>query len=137
MKQFALTMSLAVAALFAIPSSTFAQDKPAGDHPQHRMDPQARLQFLTEKLGLTADQQSKIKAIFEQNAPKFKELMSKGRENLTDADKTALHELMKSQGEAVNAVLTPEQQEKFKALHHGGRGGHGEGKPAAPKPAAE
>jgi len=142
MKQFALSLSLAVAALFAIPSPTFAQDKPAGDHPQRpegprHMDPQARLKFLTEKLGLDADQQSKIKAIFEKNAPKFKELMSKGRENLTDAEKTALRDLMKSQAEEVNAVLTPAQQEKMKEFRHGGHGGHGDAKPAAPTPAAE
>jgi len=101
------------------------------------MDPQARLKFLTEKLGLDADQQSKIKAIFEKNAPKFKELMSKGRENLTDAEKTALRDLMKSQAEEVNAVLTPAQQEKMKEFRHGGHGGHGDAKPAAPTPAAE
>lgn len=101
------------------------------------MAPQARLQFLTEKLGLDADQQAKIKAIFEKNGPKFKEIMAKGRENLTDADKTALHELMKSQAEEVNAVLTPAQQEKMKELRQGWHGHHGDAKPAAPKPAAE
>ena len=96
------------------------------------MDPEARLKFLTEKLELNADQQAKIKAIMEKSAPKMKELMDKGRDNLTDADKTAMRELMKSQGEEINAVLTPAQQEKMKALRPQGRG---EAKPAEPKPA--
>jgi Spy/CpxP family protein refolding chaperone len=139
MKQFTLTLTLAAAALFAVPSTTFAQDKPAGDPPQRpegarRMDPEARLKFLTEKLGLDADQQTKIKAIFEKNAPKFKELMTKGRENLTDADKTAMRDLMKAQTDEINAVLTPAQQEKMKEMRPPGRGG---AKPAAPKAPAE
>ena len=98
------------------------------------MDPEARLKFLTEKLGLDADQQAKIKAIFEKNGPKFKELMAKGRENLTDADKTAMRELMKAQAEEIKAVLTPEQQEKMKELRPHGRRAD---KPAEPKPATE
>jgi Spy/CpxP family protein refolding chaperone len=137
MKQFTLTISLAAAALFAIPSTTFAQDPAPGNPPQRpeggrRMDPEARLKFMTEKLALDADQQAKIKAIFEKNGPKMKELMAKGRENLTDADKTALRDLMKSQTEEINAVLTPAQQEKMKELRPQGRGG---AKPAEPKPA--
>jgi Spy/CpxP family protein refolding chaperone len=139
MKQFTLTMSLVAATFFAVPSTTFAQDTPAGDRPQRpegarRMDPEARLKFMTEKLGLDADQQAKIKAIYEKNGPKMKELMAKGRENLTDADKTAMRDLMKSQTEEINAVLTPEQQEKMKAMRPQGRRGE---KPAEPKPATE
>jgi Spy/CpxP family protein refolding chaperone len=137
MKQFTLTIGLAAAALFAVPATTYAQDTPPAARPQRpegarRMDPEARLKFMTEKLALDADQQAKIKAIFEKNGPKMKELMAKGRENLTDADKTALRDLMKSQTEEINAVLTPAQQEKMKELRPQGRGG---AKPAEPKPA--
>jgi len=139
MKKFTLTLSLAVAALFAVPSTTFAQEQPAGERPQRppgarRMDPEARLKFMTEKLGLTADQQAKIKAIYEKNAPKFKELRDKGWDKLTDADKKAMRDLMKAQSEEINAVLTPEQQAKMKELRppQGRRGD----KPAEPKPAA-
>ncbi|MEI6653848.1 MAG: hypothetical protein WCP45_03705 [Verrucomicrobiota bacterium] len=145
MKTFTLTLSLGAAALFALQSTTIAQDQPAaGTNPApaagaarpaghaggRHMDPEARLKLLTEKLGLDADQQAKIKAIYDKNAPKFKELMTKGRENLTDADKTALRDLFKAQMEEVAAVLTPEQKEKLKELHPKGRG---EGKPAADK----
>jgi Spy/CpxP family protein refolding chaperone len=137
MQQFTLTLILATAALFAVPSTTFGQEKPAGDRPQRpegarRMDPEARLKFLTEKLELNADQQAKIKEIMAKNAPKMKAFMDKGRDNLTDADKTEISALMKSQGEEINAVLTPAQQEKMKALRPQRRDG---AKPAEPKPA--
>lgn len=169
MKNYALTLSVAAAALLTIPSLTFAEDKPAGERPkrpdgaggpgkpggpggERRMDPEARIKFMTEKLGLTQEQQNKVKAIYEKNGPQFKELMAKGRENLTEDDKTKMRELMKSQFEEVGAVLTPEQKEKMKELRPEGRGGDrkpgerpagprgdrkpGEGKPGAPKPDA-
>ncbi len=83
------------------------------------MDQEARLKSMTENLGLSADQQAKIKAIFEKNAPKFKELKDKGRDNLTDADKKAMSDLRKAQTEEINAVLTPEQQAKMKEARPG------------------
>ena len=94
---------------------------------------------MTEELGLTQDQQDKIKAVFEKYGSQMKELMSKGRGNLTDEDKTKFRELLKSQTEEIAAVLTPEQKEKFKeALEKrraaGGAGGAGAATPAgAPK----
>ena len=121
MKHYTLTMCVAAAALFAIPTAALAQDKPAGEAPERgergrgRFSPEERLKRMTEALGLTQEQQDKMKAIYEKNAPVFKELMAKGRENLTEEDKTKFRELMKAQGEAVEAVLTPEQKEKAKA----------------------
>jgi len=84
------------------------------------MDPAERLKIMTEKLGLSQDQQDKVKAIQEKHAPEFKELMAKGRENATDADKAKLRELVKTQMEEIGAVLTPEQKEKMKELRPGG-----------------
>ena len=79
------------------------------------MDPAERLKKMTEELGLTQEQQDKIKAIYEKNAPQFKDLMAKGRENLSEDDKTKMRELFKTQTEEIAAVLTPEQKEKYKA----------------------
>src|SRR5207247_2165750 len=93
------------------------------------MDPAERLKMMTEKLGLTQEQQDKIKAIQEKNGPKIKELMAKGRENLTDDDKAKMRELFKSQMEETAAVLTPEQQEKWKTLREQGGGPRGDHKP--------
>ena len=70
---------------------------------------------MTEELNLTQEQQDKIKAIAEKNAPQFKEIIAKGRDNLTAEDKTKLRELGKTQTEEIATILTPEQKEKYKA----------------------
>lgn len=139
MKHFTLTLSVAAAALLTLPTLSLAADeKPEGKRPGGaggpggRTSPEERLKKMTETLGLSQDQQDKIKAIQEKNAPAMKELMAKGRENLTEDDKTKMKELFKTQMEAINAVLTPEQQEKQKAemAKRGGPGGaRGERKP--------
>ncbi len=97
------------------------------------MDPEARLKFMTEQLGLDADQQAKIKAIYEKNAAKIKELMAKGFENLTDADKTAMRDYFTSQLEEISAILTPEQQQKLKDMRPQGRGPRPDAKPEPAK----
>ncbi len=71
----------------------------------------AELTTLTEKLGLDADQQAKIKAINEKGAEKMKELLGKGQWN-----PATYHDWTKAKNDEINAVLTPDQQEKLKAL---------------------
>ena len=94
------------------------------------MDPAERLKVMAEQLGLDADQQAKIKVIFDKNVAKIKELMDKGFENLTEADRTAMRDMFKGQMDEITAILTPEQQDKLKQLRPRGRG---EAKPDAPK----
>ena len=136
MKKLAV-LTLAMAGLCAAPSLLRADDAvppkpPGGDKAPAdasktpdaapgraggagRLSPEERLKRMTEELGLTQDQQDKIKAIMEKNAQQFKDIMAKGRENLTDEDKTKFRELIKGQMEEIAQVLTPEQKEKFKA----------------------
>ena len=142
MKNNTLSLCVAAAALFTMPAISFAQDaKPAGDPPARaagrgtRLTPEARLKQMAETLGLTQEQQDKIKAIFEKSAPAMKELRDKGFTNLTEEDKTKMRDLMKKQGEEVDAVLTPEQKEKQKAAMEKRRGaGRPDGQPK-PEPA--
>lgn len=108
-------------------SSTAAPGRAGG---AGRFSPEERLKRMTEELGLTQDQQDKIKAIMEKNAQPLKDLMAKGRENLTDEDKTKFREILTSQAEEIAGVLTPEQKEKFKAAmekRRAARGGDGAG----------
>jgi Spy/CpxP family protein refolding chaperone len=146
-KQF-LVLSVSIAALGAIPFSVLADDAvppkppggsnapaaassatPAPGTPRAggRFTPEERLQRLTEALNLTQEQQDKIKAIMEKSAPQFRELISKGRDNLTDEDKTKIRELLKTQTEEINAVLTQEQKDKFKEMMERRRNGGGAG----------
>jgi len=154
MKKQLAVLSLTVAGLCAVPSLLRAEEavppkppgsteapkphgeRPAGKHEGRRErgpgGPGDRLKMMTEKLDLTPDQQEKIKAIQEKNGAELKELMAKGRENLSEAEKTKARELMKSQMEEIRGVLTPAQQEKMKEMRHGGPGG--DRKPGDRKP---
>ncbi len=156
MKNYILTV--AATALLSIPTFILAADapaagpadgKPAGEHKGgpggqgHGGTPEERLKRMTEHLGLTQDQQDKIKAIFAKTADELKALREKGRDNLTDEDKAKFHEAMKAQMEEIGNVLTPEQKEKMKKAReeHGGGPGHHRGGPdgaagGANKPAA-
>jgi Spy/CpxP family protein refolding chaperone len=130
MKHITLILSIAATALLTLPTLSIAADeKPAGQ--RQRMSPEERLKKMTEQLGLSQDQQDKIKAIFEKNAPALKEIFSKGRENLTEEDKTKMRDLLKAQAEDISAVLTPEQKEKWKVEMEKRRGGG----PGGDKPA--
>jgi Spy/CpxP family protein refolding chaperone len=142
MKKHLALLSLVVAGLIAVPFQLAAEDaappKPpggdkapaAGGRGGARLSPEERLKKMTDELGLTQDQQDKIKAIMEKYAPQVKELMAKGRENLTDDDKNKFRELVKSQMEDISAVLTPEQKEKYKAAMEKRRAAGGGAAPA-------
>ena len=69
----------------------------------------------------------------DQVAAKIKELMAKGFENLTDADKTAMRDYFTSQLEEISAILTPEQQQKLKDMRPQGRGPRPDAKPEPAK----
>jgi Spy/CpxP family protein refolding chaperone len=129
MKKLLSLLTITAVGLIAAPCITRADDTktpPTGEGKGHHMDLAERVKMLTEKLSLTQDQQDKVKAIFEKNAPAIKEIVSKGKENITADDKTKLHDIMKSQNEEIAGVLTPEQKTKFEAMHEHGK------KPAAP-----
>jgi len=79
----------------------------------------ANVQMLTEKLNLTDEQSAKLKPIFQNQAEQLKAVRddtSLSPEQKT-AKKKAIHE---SFHEQINAVLTPEQQAKFKEMKHEG-----------------
>ena len=138
MKQQFLT--IAAAALLSIPTFVLAQDAPAGGGQGERRaggrgfgTPEERLKRLTEALTLTQEQQDKVKAIFAKNEETFKAAREKGR-NMTEEERTKFGEAMRAQNEEIQALLTPEQKEKYKdmAQRRGGDRPRGEGRPGAP-----
>jgi Spy/CpxP family protein refolding chaperone len=114
MKTFLLTF--AVVALAAV--TAIAQDdkpKPAADAPAatpnpNRFTPEQRIKTLTTTLGLTEEQQTKIKAVLEEGRGK----MASFRELPQDERRAKTQEFRKAEQEKINAVLTPEQQTKYK-----------------------
>ncbi len=147
MKSYILT----VAALALLSNITIAEDKPAGGPAggkpegerkrgpggpggeRHFPSAEERLKRMTEHLGLTQEQQDKIKAIFAKTEGELKALHDKGRDNLTEEDKTKFRDAMKAQFEEIGNVLTPEQKEKMKKAREerGGGEGHRRGGPGA------
>ena len=143
MKHLTLTLSVAAAALFTLPTTSFGADekKPEGKRPggagAGRTSPEERMKKMTEQLGLSQEQQHKIKAIFEGG----REEMAKLKDTPEDQRRAKYGEFMKAQSEKVLAVLTPEQQEKYKAAiaeraKEGGRRPGGD-KPGEKKPEAK
>lgn len=79
--------------------------------------PDAHLQMLSEKLNLTDEQKAKLKPILQDQAQQLKAVhddTSLSPEQKT-AKKKAIHE---SFHDRINAVLTLEQQAKFKEMKH-------------------
>ena len=107
----------AAAALFTSSIGAFAEDEKtkAPDRPKAGGAPGDRLKAMSEKLGLTEEQKEKLKAIFEKNQPKIKEVCTDTA--LSDEDKRAkMMELRKAEMEEIRTLLTPEQQEKMKEM---------------------
>ena len=86
-----------------------------GGHAMVAMTPESRLKMLTEKLNLTEDQQAKLKPILEDESTQMKTLHDDT--SLAPEDKRAkMKELHDSSTEKINAVLTPDQQTKWKQM---------------------
>ncbi len=84
-------------------------------HAMGAMTPESRLKMLTEKLDLTEDQQAKLKPILEDESTQMKTLHDDT--SLAPEDKRAkMKELHGSSTEKINAVLTPDQQSKWKQM---------------------
>jgi len=79
------------------------------------MSPEDRLKMLTEKLNLTEDQQAKLKPIIEDQSKQMKAIHDDA--SLAPADRQAkMREVHDSSIEKINAILTPEQQTKWKQM---------------------
>ena len=114
-----LFVPAAVAALWMASSNVIAQDAAAkSDRPQGRPDPAERLKMMSEKLGLSEEQKTKVQEVFARTAEKGKELRKDTA--LSNEDRRAkMQELRKGEMEEIKAILTPEQQEKMKELRPG------------------
>lgn len=110
-------------------------------HQKMEKDPEARAEarteWMTKELGLSAEQAAKIKAIHLQHMTKMQSIKEMQDE---DQRKKAMMEVRKSQHSAVQGVLTPAQQDRMRELkaerkakheqrkadgHHKGTGGDG------------
>jgi len=88
-----------------------AQSKMAGEE----ADAAHRLERMTKELNLTADQQEKLKPILDSQDQDWKAMHADA--SMTPAQKRAkAKEMHEKYGPQINAVLTPEQQTKWKQM---------------------
>lgn len=108
-------MALAPPSL-AVQSAPAAQEHGAmGGSMMGPMTPENRLKMLTEKLNLTEDQQTKVKPILEDQSKQMKAIHDDT--SLAPAEKQAkMKDLHESSIEKMNAILTPDQQAKWKQM---------------------
>jgi Spy/CpxP family protein refolding chaperone len=116
-KNLAMATIIALALISGLGHAALAQHEPGQGPGGGKM---------AKELNLTADQQAKIKQIMEANHTKMQAI--RNDQSLTQEQRQqqmrALHESMKTQ---MDAVLTPDQQQKMAQMHekHGGMGGPG------------
>ena len=115
-------VTLFAACLFAL-AATAQQNPPAQENGEHKHGGQSgrmgnmddMMQELTTKLNLTADQQTKIKSIMEENHQKMQTSMKD--ESLSKEDKHAkTMEMHNAVHAKVREVLTDDQKPKFDAM---------------------
>jgi protein CpxP len=107
---------LAAGLTFAQPSQESqapTPDKHAGMHHEESAD--QHLQMLSEKLNLTDDQKAKVKPVLQDQMQQMKAVREDS--SLSEEQKrTKMKSIHESMHEQINAVLTPEQQVKFKQM---------------------
>jgi len=110
----AVGMMLAAQASHALQTGPAAQDRSAMGAPAAG-SPESHLKMLSEKLNLTDDQKARIKPILEDEGQQMKAVRDDTA--LSDQQRHAkmkgIHESFHDQ---INAVLTPEQQGKWKQM---------------------
>jgi hypothetical protein len=127
-----LALSLAAAAAFAQqpaqqPSGDTTAQQPAGHYGHHRghgkMDPQKAAQHISKRLGLSADQTTKLEPILADQQQKLAALRS--NTSLTqDQRREQLRAIHQDTQAQLATVLTPDQMQQLRSMHHGGHGKH-------------
>lgn len=121
-------LALCSAALCSAPM--FAQGGGGG---RMQMTPEARVDAIDKAVTLTADQKTKITAIYTTDAKKMQDLMA-----AQDPDmRTKMTAMRADENTQIKALLTDDQKPKFDAYlaslpQRGGRGGAGGGAGAPP-----
>ncbi len=104
-------------------------------HGHHGQDPHRAAMRLSKQLNLTPDQTAKVEPILAGRDEKMAALRSSD----TPADPKTLrkqfHAIQRDTEQQLAGVLTPEQVEQLKSMHHGGHHRPG-AQPTTPSPAA-
>jgi periplasmic protein CpxP/Spy len=133
MKRILLSASLALALSgslgFAQSPTTPAPESKHFHH--HRPNAQQEAAWLTTKLNLSSDQTAKLEPILADRDQKMSALWSNTALS-PDEKKQQMRTIHQDVKQQLSTVLSPEQLEQMKSLHHGHRGPHHGQSQAAP-----
>lgn len=85
-----------------------------GHHGGHMMDPDQRLAHMTKRYKLTADQQSQIKPILQDEQQQMQSMRSDTTTSREDK-RSKMMSMHQADQQKIEAVLTDEQKQKFEA----------------------
>jgi periplasmic protein CpxP/Spy len=123
----AMAQSAAQSDNAASPSQAQGQERSERHH--HQMDPAKRVEHLTKKLNLSAEQQSKIQGLLKDEQSQMQNLRQDTSTSKEDR-RSKFMEVHKNTDDQIRATLNPDQQKKWDemqskreermAKHHGG-----------------
>jgi Spy/CpxP family protein refolding chaperone len=121
--------ALALGGLLVCTNISNAQDAKEGK--KRGFTPQARVEQLDKELKLTADQKTKLTALFEDQTKKMRDL--RADTNLSQEDRRAKSRtMMEESNKKMKDILTPDQFEKWQKMRDEMKGkGGGKGKKSA------
>ncbi len=132
---FPAALVLALSGGIAFAQEPAPQQAPAPivrHHEHHAQDPHRAAMRLSKQLNLSADQTAKIEPIFASRDEKMAALRSSD----TQADPKTLHKqfhaIQRDTEQQLAGVLTSEQVEQMKSMHHGGHRGPRQGGTPSP-----
>lgn len=109
LKKIVLSLALAGTVLLTIPS--LAEGNGGGRHHGQR-DPEKMVQRMQEKLGLSGDQVTRVKAVFASHEQNFKNLREQMKQTLTEEQRQAMKESWKANKGQDRKRLSPEEREQ-------------------------
>lgn len=122
-----LVLALGFAAPVANAQDAAPKNKQGGQRGGGAFAPEARVQRMTDQLKLTTDQQQKILAIYQADAKKMESIPA-------DQRRAKMQEINQVSEPKILAILTPEQQTKYKEMmQNRQRGGPAKSGGKAPK----
>ena len=95
---------------------------------QQHGDGEGRFEKMKTELNLTDDQATTIKAIFDKNHAKMDEVHADGQ--VTEDERKMMRETRQAMNKEIMAILTPDQQRKFKEMKERQRERRRESRPA-------
>jgi len=123
---------LALGSLLACTSISSAQSTSATNRGERRGSVQQRVERMNSELNLTADQKTKLTALFEADAKKRQEL--RADTSITREQKREkVQAMMAEQDKKLKEILTPDQFEKWQKVRQQFRPRRSEGQPAEKK----